>query len=128
MTCVSWDDVQEYMLWLSRTTDMTYRLPTEMEWERAAAGSQRGCDYERTGNRGTCPVGSNGVNAAGLSDMVGNVWEWTGDCVEGDCGRRVVRGGSWNRSAEDRGPGARVRLISDLRVDVIGFRVVRTLD
>ena len=56
--CVSWDDVQEYVSWLSRTTGATYRLPTEAEWERAAAGSERGCDLERTGNDGTCPVGS----------------------------------------------------------------------
>ena len=91
VTCVSWEDAQEYVSWLSRTTGATYRLPTEAEWESAAAGSQRGCDRERTGNEGTCPVGSHGSNAAGLSDMVGNVWEWTEDCWEGDCGRRVLR-------------------------------------
>ena len=74
------------MSWLSRTAGATYRLPTEAEWDRAAAGSQRGCDRERTGRNGTCPVGSYGSNAAGLSDMVGNLWEWTEDCWEGDCG------------------------------------------
>ena len=83
VACVSWDDAQEYVSWLSRTTGATYRLPTEEEWERAAAGSQRGCDNERTGHRGTCPVGSHGPNAAGLSDMVGNLWEWMEDCWGG---------------------------------------------
>ena len=107
---VSWDDAQEYVSWLSRRTGATYRLPAEAEWARAAAGTQPGCDRLGRGTRpdGTCPVGSSGANAAGLSDMVGNVWEWTSGCWEGDCGRRVVRGGSWVASAEDLRPGARV--------------------
>ncbi len=55
VACVSWNDAQEYVSWLNRTTGMTYRLPTEAEWDRAAAGSQPGCYENRTGNFGTCP-------------------------------------------------------------------------
>ncbi len=128
VACVSWDDAQAYVSWLSRTTGVRYRLPTEAEWERAAAGSQRGCDIERTETSGTCPVGSYGSNAAGLSDMVGNLWEWTEDCVQGDCGRRVSRGGSWDDVAEYQRPGARVGGWADFRHDTAGFRVSRTLD
>ena len=126
---VSWDDAQEYVSWLSRRTGATYRLPTEAEWERAAAESQAGCQYDRTENLGTCPVGSYGSNAAGLSDMVGNLQEWTSDCWEGNCGRRVLRGGSWVLNAEYlaqylprgwSGPAA--------RNGIFGFRVSRTLD
>ena len=124
---VSWDDAQEYVSWLSRTTGETYRLPTESEWGSAAAGSQRGCDTERTGNTGTCPVGTYGTNAAGLSDMVGNLWEWTEDCWEGDCDRRVLRGGSWIYFAEDLRPGTRSWNDTGFRHDFIGFRVARTL-
>ena len=74
VTCVSWEDAQEYVSWLSRRTGATYRLPTEAEWGRAASGSQPGCDRLGRGSyEGTCPVGQYGTNAAGLSDMVGNV-------------------------------------------------------
>ena len=128
VTCVSWDDAQAYVSWLSRTTGVTYRLPTEAEWDRAAAGSQAGCYRDRTGNGGTCPVGSYGSNAAGLSDMVGNLLEWTEDCWEGDCGRRVLRGGSWFDDAEDLRPGARFGYRAGFRFDLYGFRVSRTLD
>ena len=130
VVCVSWDDAQEYVSWLSRTTELSYRLPTEAEWQQPAAGSQPGCDQlgSRTRQRGTCPVGSHGSNAAGLSDMVGNVWEWTADCWDGDCGRRVVRGGSWFAGAEFLRPGARHRDATGFRVHNSGFRVLRMLE
>ena len=128
VTCVSWDDAQAYVSWLSRRAGASYRLPTEAEWERAAEGSQAGCYEDRTGNDGTCPVGSYGSNAAGLSDMVGNLWEWTSDCWEGDCGRRVLRGGSWYFSAEYLRPGARYWSTAGVRSNSRGFRVSRTLD
>ena len=125
---VTWNDAQAYVTWLSRTAGATYRLPTEAEWDRAAAGSQRGCDSGRTGNFGTCPVGSYGANGVGLSDMIGSVWEWTEDCWEGDCGRRVLRGGGWSNVAEDQRPGERNRLAAGHVYFDIGFRVARTLN
>ena len=127
---VSWDDARAYVGWLSRTTGATYRLPTEAEWERAAAGSQPGCDLLGRGTRlyGTCPVGASVANAAGLSDMVGNVWEWMQGCWEGDCGLRGLRGGSWFSNAENLRPGARYGDRAGLRDVIIGFRVSRTLD
>ena len=126
---VSWDDAQEYVSWLSRRTGAVYRLPTETEWERAAAGDPAGVGCGgRSIDEGTCPVGSYGANEAGLSDMVGNVWEWTSDCLEGDCGRRVVRGGSWSSNAEYLRWWRALGFTPANRDDAVGFRVSRTLD
>ena len=129
VTCLSWYDAQAYVSWLSRTTKARYRLPTEAEWERAALKSEPGCYDDRTGIRGTCPVGSYDSNEIGLSDMVGNLWEWTEDCYGNGCGRRVLRGGSWRSIAGDLRPGARggSRRDADVRTNSAGFRVSRRL-
>ena len=127
VTCVSWNDAQEYVSWLSQTTGGTYRLPTEEEWGRAAAGSPRGC-RNRGIHGGTCPVGSYGANGVALSDMVGNLWEWTEDCWEGNCGRRVLRGGSWVSYGGFLRPGARIWDRAALRISSFGFRVAKALD
>ncbi len=130
---VSWDDARAYVGWLSRTTGATYRLPTEAEWDRAAAGSPTGCGnrldaLSRGSGEGTCEVGTNGTNGAGLSDMVGNVWEWTSDCRRGDCGHRVLRGGSWSLDADILRPRLSASFPAATRSISDGFRVSRTLD
>ena len=85
----SWEDATAYARWLSEETGLSFRLPTEAEWEYAArAGSQsafpwgdsidrcranvRGCRESRW-DYGAAPVGSFEANAWGLHDMLGNV-------------------------------------------------------
>ena len=133
VVCVSWNDAQAYVSWLSGRTGVAYRLPSETEWDGAATGSPPGCYYHRTGNLGTCPVGHSGWNGLGLSDMAGNAWEWTSDCWEGDCGRRVLKGGSWSSSGRGShwlGHRSAVRTSGapGRRSYGIGFRVLRPLD
>ena len=96
---VSWEDVQQYVRWLSRETGERYRLPSEAEWEYVArAGTEtsyhwgdaigrnrancRGCGSRQEGGQ-TSPVGSFSPNAFGLHDVHGNVWEWVEDCWDG---------------------------------------------
>ena len=127
VTCLSWNDAQAYLSWLSSETGTPYRLPSEDEWAHAAAGSRSGCYARRTRHRGTCPVGSHDSNRVGLSDMVGNVSELTSDCDDGDCRRRVTRGGHWWFEPQNLRPDVRSSIAAALRSHRVGLRVARTL-
>ena len=90
----------------------------------------------------TAPVGTYKPNEFGLYDMHGNVREWVEDCwngsyrgapddgsawTRGDCGRRVLRGGSWDDVPGNLRSANRGRNVTGGRLDDFGFRVGRTL-
>ena len=110
MMHVSWHEAEAFCRWAGR------RLPTEEEWEVAAAGidpatSERANLDGRLG--GCADVGAfpAGDSASGCRQMFGNAWEWTASVFGPYPGfvvdpykeysepwfgtHRVLRGGSW---------------------------------
>ena len=125
VACVSWNQAQAYVSWLSLRTGHEYRLPTEAEWERGAAGSPMGCFFAVNNEPGACAVGGYAPSGAGLFDMVGNLWEWTEGCWEGDCDRRVLRGGSFRSPSSELRPDARTWARAEHNDTRVGLRVAR---
>jgi len=149
---VNWEDAQRYVRWLSRVTGKSYRLLSESEWEYAARAAtltrysfgddesllgHYGWHTENSGHQAH-PVGEKRPNEFGLYDMHGNVWEWVEDCwnsdfkgapadgaawLNGECSRRVIRGGSWNEDAGVLRSASRNRSTTGDRGNNLGLRV-----
>jgi len=134
---VSHDDAETYAAWLSEMTGRTWRLPSELEWEKAARGLDGrrfpwGDDWDparlNSHDRGpfdTLPVGAfpTGASPFGLLDAAGQVFEWT--ATPGRAGRFIVKGGSW----DDKGcgvcrPAARHSRPANIKHILVGFRLI----
>lgn len=146
-------EAQAYCAWLSARCGQQVRLPTEAEWEvaaryasaaawpwgdeapQAAQINDASARLGRTNPIGTFPGGE---SALGLTDLSGNVWEWTVSAyterfdrraltepATPDCPRLVVRGGSWLNEAKYCRLGCRRKNTPLFRGSNLGLRLVR---
>ncbi|MBF0542220.1 MAG: SUMF1/EgtB/PvdO family nonheme iron enzyme [Nitrospirae bacterium] len=122
---VSYDEIQEFIAKLNKSSIRTYKLPTEAQWEYAAKGGtnslvltgvKEGIWNKDTSGGKTHSVGGLNPNSLGIYDMMGNVWEWVTDWYSKqynkqslkknplgpDRGRlKVIRGGCWNSAGDE---------------------------
>jgi len=150
---VTWAEAVAFCEWLTRTSGRAHRLPTEIEWERAARGGREGARYpwgdepparwfgERTGPLPAPPlVGAGPPNGFGLTDLAGVVHEWCLDWYAADAyrggptrppegppagTRRVSRGGAWRHQDPWSPVAHRSSLPPHLGYTDYGFRVAR---
>ena len=144
---VSWDDCKKFIEKLKalpevKASGLTFRLPTEAEWEYACRAGATGdyCKladgteitketlgevawYGDNSEKKTHPVGQKKPNAFGIYDMQGNVWEWCEDLYAADSSGRVHRGGSWYYSSGSCTASRRHSGNPGHRFNEIGFRL-----
>ena len=146
---ISWNDIQEFIEKLNKFENgITYRLPTESEWEYACrAGSDTKYAnnknigelgwFNRNSKKKPHPAGEKETNDWGLYDMHGNVWEWCatpyndypkGDVIDPQDPEngyyKVFRGGSWDASTYVCRAANRLYKAPDFKRHDIGFRLV----
>jgi formylglycine-generating enzyme required for sulfatase activity len=139
------DSEREYVARAGTTTPFWWGstiTPKQANY-RGTADLYKGGGAKGEDRRQTTAVDSFDANPWGLHNVHGNVWEWTEDCwndtnkgnpadgrarTTGNCGRRIIRGGSWNISPGYLRSAQRSTYSLDLRNFNISFRLARTLN
>ena len=164
---ISWDDITKAGGFLDKintgdiisdinnqyTKRLSFRLPSEAEWEYAARGGKHWKDnlaysgsnnidevawYKNNSDNETHPVGQKAANQLGIYDMCGNIWEWCQDhfiyninyAIPEDgspflasSNDRILRGGCHHNWAIHCRADKRYAITRDAADECIGFRL-----
>ncbi|MGC1308834.1 MAG: SUMF1/EgtB/PvdO family nonheme iron enzyme [Phormidesmis sp.] len=112
---VSYEDALAYIEWRSQQDGVTYRLPTDLEWEKAARGTDGryfpwgsewrndGTNWAKNGPAGTSAIATYPASRSpdGIEDMAGNVFEYTRTLVnsataDGPIAEVILKGCGWD--------------------------------
>ncbi|MGM0558620.1 MAG: SUMF1/EgtB/PvdO family nonheme iron enzyme [Myxococcota bacterium] len=141
---VSFFDAEAYARWRSGRDEQPFRLPDELEWEKAARGVDgRLYPWGDHFDASFCkmkestrvkpvpaPVGAFQVDRSpyGAADMAGNVIEWTRTKSGDGDKRRVIQGASFNSIAMMCRLDWNMDADPDNHLPYIGFRLAMDLD
>lgn len=141
---IDYVEIRSFIRKLNNLTGLTFRLPTEKEWEYAARGGHKSMGYKFSGSNyayvagwynnnagsSTHPVATKTPNELGIYDMSGNVWEFTSTLHHTDEEEAenyyVVRGGCYSNPEASIDPGYTTRSASSDRTTGKGFRLALT--
>lgn len=148
---VSWNLVQKFIRRLNRKSSVTFRLPSEAQWEYACRAGGKPLIFGTSDGRisssranynskykGSRWVGSYPANGLGLHDMAGNLWEFVQDKyasyrlagttnpINEKTGKhRVVRDGDWGNSQKTQRCSDRKTSSMTNGYKFVGFRLMR---
>jgi serine/threonine-protein kinase len=156
VSSISWFDALAYVHWLAETTGIAYRLPTDVEWDKAMRGAD-GRAYPMATSLDPSfaklresrpeaaqpePVGAFPLDVSpfGVRDLAGGVGDWTSTFMDGNPAPELADeasalhddrqaawcGGAWSVSAT--APRLHFTQMARHRVPWVGFRVALSLE
>lgn len=152
VTKVSWEDANNYCKWRSKKDGISYRLPTEEEWEYAARGNTNNHfpwgNLWKEGlaniavadeNRNPLPINqapniTTDKSPFGIFSMAGNISEWTSSSFrlypnsnykfkKSDLECKIIRGGNFSNAVVDSRTSSRIWDLPNTLQEDLGFRL-----
>jgi len=107
---VSYEDALAYAQWRSERDGVSYRLPSDLEWEKAARGTDGryfpwgnewrndGTNWAKNGPEGTSAISTYPLSQSpySIEDMAGNVFEYTNVLVDKSPPEVILKGCGWD--------------------------------